>query len=137
MTDVTPADAARQCRRIARRRGLGLLVATAFLPGSAQVIAGGRGLGRFALKVWAVVVGLLAGFVALALLNRSLAVTVYTHPATQWTVSVAVLVLGLLVFQRDGKILTYVALVLVLGIVQARFFWRTVSRSNDEKSSAR
>ena len=95
MTDVTPADAARQCRRIARRRGLGLLVATAFLPGSAQVIAGGRGLGRFALKVWAVVVGLLAGFVALALLNRSLAVTVYTHPATQWTVSVAVLVLGL------------------------------------------
>ena len=50
---------------------------------------------------------------------------------------VAVLVLGLLVFQRDGKMLTYVALVLVLGIVQARFFWRTVSRSNDEKSSAR
>ena len=28
-------------------------------------------------------------------------------------------------------------LVLGLGIVQARFFWRTVSRSNDEKSSAR
>ena len=50
---------------------------------------------------------------------------------------VAVLVLGLLVFQRDGKMLTYVALVLVLGIVQACFFWRTVSRSNDEKSSAR
>lgn len=95
MTQVTPADAARQCRRIARRRGIGLLVATAFLPGSAQLIAGGRGLGRFALKVWAAVIALLAGFVALALLNRALAVTVYAHPATQWIVSVAVLVLGL------------------------------------------
>ena len=49
----------------------------------------------------------------------------------------AVLVLGLLVFQRDGKMVTYVALTLVLGMVQAWFVWRNVScRQNDEKQSA-
>lgn len=50
---------------------------------------------------------------------------------------VAVLVLGLLVFQRDGKMMTYVALALVLGMVQACFVWRNVScRQNGEKQSA-
>ena len=33
---------------------------------------------------------------------------------------VAVLLAGLVVFQRDGKMMSYVALVLVMGLVQAR-----------------
>ena len=37
---------------------------------------------------------------------------------------VAVLLAGLIVFQRDGKMMSYVALVLVMGLVQARLVRR-------------
>ncbi|WP_454227944.1 hypothetical protein [Propioniciclava flava] len=67
---------------------------TALAPGSAQLVAGGRGLGRFALRVW---LGLwvlaVCGAVALVF-RRDIVVTVYTHPVTQWIASVLVLVLG-------------------------------------------
>lgn len=95
MNDVPHADAVEQTRRIAWRRGVGLLVLTAVLPGSAQVIAGGRGLGRFSLRVWACVMAVLAGFITTLLLNRGLAITVYTHPATLWIASVVIPVLGI------------------------------------------
>ena len=94
MTELSHADADRWSRHIAWRRGVGLLVMTLLVPGSAQLVAGGKGLGRFALKVWAIVWVALAGFVVLVLTNRTLAVTLYTHPATQWIASVLVLVLG-------------------------------------------
>lgn len=93
MHEVT--DAVEQTRRIAWRRGVGLLVLTVFLPGSAQIIAGWRGLGRFSLRVWAGVMLGLAALLATLLLNRNLAITVYTHPATLWTASVVIPVLGL------------------------------------------
>lgn len=95
MTEVSVARTAQACRRAARRRSVGLLVVTLLAPGSAQLIAGRRGLGRCALKVWATVLALVLGFVGLALADRGLAVTLYTHPATQWIASVVVLVLGL------------------------------------------
>ncbi|QIK71337.1 LCP family protein [Propioniciclava coleopterorum] len=95
MNQVTHADAAQQSRRIAWRRGVGLLVMTALAPGSAQLVAGGRGVGRFAMRVWGGVLLLLAAFVATVLLNRNLAVALFTHPATQWIASVVVLALGL------------------------------------------
>ncbi len=94
MTELSHADADRWSRHIAWRRGVGLLVMTLLVPGSAQLVAGGKGLVRFALKVWAIVWVALAGFVVLVLTNRTLAVTLYTHPATQWIASVLVLVLG-------------------------------------------
>ena len=87
-------DAAQRSRQLAWRRGVGLLVMTALAPGSAQLVAGGRGLGRFALRVW---LGLwvlaVCGAVALVF-RRDIVVTVYTHPVTQWIASVLVLVLG-------------------------------------------
>ena len=73
----TPGDARRD-----RRRAVTLLGLTVVAPGSAQLAAGNRQLGRFALRVWlgflvtAVLVGLLA------LVSRTAALTVLTH---RWT----------------------------------------------------
>ena len=94
MSDASQPTVRQRSERIAFRRGVSLLALTLFVPGSAQVIAGGRGLGRFALRVWLVVLGVLAAFLALAWLRRDWAVALYAHPFTQWIASVAVLVLG-------------------------------------------
>jgi LCP family protein required for cell wall assembly len=77
-----------QARR-GRRRSLTLLALTAVLPGSAQLAAGNRRLGRFALRVWLAMWG--AALVALlALVSRSAALTVLTH---RWTLLVVQVVL--------------------------------------------
>lgn len=76
------------------RRGVSLLVLTLLVPGSAQVIAGGRGLGRFAIRVWLIVLAVLGAFGTLFLFQRNAAITVYAQPLTQWTASVVVIVLG-------------------------------------------
>ncbi|MFT3875489.1 MAG: LCP family protein [Propioniciclava sp.] len=93
--DERPDGVRRRSERLAFRRGLSLLALTVLVPGSAQVIAGGRGLGQMAIKVWLGVWAVVLGFVALTLLRRDWALTVYAHPVTQWTASVLVLVLGL------------------------------------------
>lgn len=92
---LPPRTARQQSDRIAFRRALSLLGLTLVLPGSAQVIAGGKGLGRFALKVWLVVVGAALAFGALVLLRRDWALALYAHPVTQWIGSWVVLALGL------------------------------------------
>jgi polyisoprenyl-teichoic acid--peptidoglycan teichoic acid transferase len=69
-------------RRRARRRAVTLLALTVVLPGTAQLAAGNRRLGRFALRVW---LGILTAVVLvglLALVSRSAAITVLTH---RWT----------------------------------------------------
>lgn len=57
--------------RLRRRRALSLVGMTYLLPGSAQLVAGNRGLGRFGLRVWftALMLGLTA--VVLGLVRRS------------------------------------------------------------------
>ena len=94
MSDATVPTARQRSERIAFRRGVSLLVLTLLVPGSAQVIAGGVGLGRFALRVWMSVVGVGIAFAALVFLRRDWAIALYAHPATQWFGSVAVLALG-------------------------------------------
>ncbi len=94
MSDAIAPTARQRSERIAFRRGVSLLVLTLLVPGSAQVIAGGVGLGRFALRVWLSVVGVALAFGALVLLRRDWALALYAHPATQWIGSVVVLVLG-------------------------------------------
>ncbi|MFP5417402.1 MAG: LCP family protein [Actinomycetes bacterium] len=96
MSDATPRvpTAAELSERIAFRRGVALLALTLLVPGSAQVITGGRGLGRFALRVWLVFVAVVGSFIALALLQRNWAIALYTHPVSQWLASAAVMVLG-------------------------------------------
>lgn len=96
MSDASPRvpTAREQSERIAFRRGVSLLVLTLLIPGSAQVITGGRGLGRFALRVWLTVIAVIAAFIGLAVAQRNWAIAVYAHPVTQWLASAAVLVLG-------------------------------------------
>lgn len=91
---VDALSARERGERIAFRRGVSLLVLTLLIPGSAQLIAGGRGLGRFAVRVWAGTLALLVAFGVLALAQRTWVIAVYAHPWTQWLASVAVLVLG-------------------------------------------
>ena len=94
MSDASPPTVRERSERVAFRRGISLLALTLLVPGSAQVIAGGRGVGRFALRVWLVVVAALVSFIALALLRRGWARAVYVHPGPQWLASVVVVVLG-------------------------------------------
>ncbi|WP_300079858.1 LCP family protein [Propioniciclava sp.] len=95
MATTHPEPTARQRgERLAFRRGITLLALTLIAPGSAQLIVGGKGLGRFALRIWAGVWALLIGFGLLALANRNAAIAVYAHPFTQWVGSAAVAVLG-------------------------------------------
>ena len=94
MSDASLPTPRQRSERIAFRRGVSLLTLTLLAPGSAQVIAGGRGLGRFALRVWLAVLTTLVAFVALAVARRDWALALYAHPITQWVASVAVLLLG-------------------------------------------
>ncbi len=66
--------------RLRLRRAVTLLLVTAVLPGAAQVLAGGRRLGRFALRVWLGAGALVLLLGALALLDRSLVLGLLTHP---------------------------------------------------------
>jgi len=81
----TPGDARR-----GRRRSLTLLGLTVVMPGTAQLAAGNRRLGRFALRVWLGMWGAVALVVVLALVNRTAALTVVTH---RWTLLVVQVVL--------------------------------------------
>lgn len=76
-----PRDLARN-----RRRALTLLVLTVVLPGSAQLAAGNRSLGRAGLRVWAALVGSAVVLGLLFLVSREAALTVVTH---RWTLAVA------------------------------------------------
>ncbi len=92
--DARLGDARLGSERVASRRGVSLLVLTLLIPGSAQLITGGRGLGRFAVRVWLVVWTIVLSFVALALLRRDWAVAIYAHPVTQSVAAVVVVTLG-------------------------------------------
>jgi len=87
----TPADTRR-----ARRRSLTLLGLTVVVPGSAQLAAGNRRLGRFALRVWLGILAAVALVALLALVNRTAALTVVTHRWTLLLVQVALLGFGAL-----------------------------------------
>src|SRR3989337_876217 len=64
--------------RVRFRRAVALMVMTLFLPGSAQLVAGNRGVGRAAMRVWFVVA--LGGPVTLG-------IALVHHPFAFWLVS--------------------------------------------------
>ncbi len=72
----------RRSERVKLRRGLTFLLMTLVLPGSAQVAAGNRRLGRTALRVWAAlwVLAILTGL--FVLVDHTAAITVITRPVT-------------------------------------------------------
>ena len=81
--------------RIKRRRGLTLLAMTLLLPGSAQLVAGNRRVGRLALRVWAAL-GFLALFAGLlALISPKLLLTMITFSPSLTAIQIALITLGL------------------------------------------
>jgi len=80
---------------IATRRALVLMAFSALVPGSAQLAAGNRTLGRVAVRVWLGVLAVLVVAVVLALPFRSFMIGLYFNPITLRVIQVAVLVFGI------------------------------------------
>jgi len=80
---------------IAVRRSLVLMAFSALVPGSAQLAAGNRTIGRIALRIWIGVIALLVIAVLLALPFRSFMIGLYANPITLRVLQVAVLVFGI------------------------------------------
>lgn len=76
-----------QRRRV--RRAYTLLALSVLAPGSAQLVAGRRTAGRWALRVWAGVLAALALLGLLALVARPAAVWLLARPAVLWLVALA------------------------------------------------
>jgi polyisoprenyl-teichoic acid--peptidoglycan teichoic acid transferase len=81
--------------RVKLRRGLTFLGMTLLLPGSAQIAAGNRRLGRLALRVWIGVWALVALLALLALVWRGAAVGLLTSGLTLRLVQLVLIALGL------------------------------------------
>jgi len=81
--------------RVKLRRAVTFLAMTLVLPGSAQMAAGSKRLGRIALRIWAGlwILALLTGLFALAF--RGAAIELFTSPVTLRLVQIALIVLGL------------------------------------------
>jgi polyisoprenyl-teichoic acid--peptidoglycan teichoic acid transferase len=75
---LTAADAAQAARRVQLRRALTLLAMTLVAPGSAQLVAGNKTVGRIALRVYAALVSVVAGLVLVAIFRSSELVTLGT-----------------------------------------------------------
>ena len=85
----------RSSERVKLRRALTFLGMTLVLPGSAQLSAGNKRVGRIALRTWAVLWGLLLCTGLLALVWRSGAVSLFTAPLTLRVVQIGLIVLGI------------------------------------------
>jgi LCP family protein required for cell wall assembly len=74
--------------RMRRRRAFTLVLLTLLVPGSAQLVAGRRGLGRFALRVWACLAALAVLLAVVFLASQSLAIGLlgrgWVLTALQW-----------------------------------------------------
>ena len=69
-TAVSRATADARAARVRYRRALMLMVMTLVVPGSAQLVAGNRTIGRAATRIWAVLVVLAAGGMVLGLVHH-------------------------------------------------------------------
>lgn len=77
------------------KRAFVLVLLTLLVPGSAQLVAGDRKLGRTALRVTLCVWALLVLTVAMLLLNRSLVINILTNPITSMALVVLLAALAL------------------------------------------
>lgn len=98
------AASPRDAGRARYRRALTLLLLTLVLPGSAQVLAGHRRLGRVALGIAATVVGTTLALVVVGLLRPQVVLEVLTHTLALGVLQslLAVLALGWLVLFADA-----------------------------------
>lgn len=80
--------------RIKLRRGLTFLFMTLVLPGSAQMAAGNKRVGRIALRVWAVLVGAVLLTALLGLVWRGAVVTLFSSSAPLRVLQVLLVLIG-------------------------------------------
>lgn len=94
MTDPVrfPSSASASVRT---KRGFVLVLMTLLVPGSAQIVAGDRKIGRIALRVTLAVWAVLAATVLLLLLNRTLLINVVTNPFASLLIIVVLVALAL------------------------------------------
>ena len=81
--------------RIRLRRCLTLLVMTLVLPGSAQLVAGSKRLGRIAVRLWLALLAVALMLVVIAFVRRSLLLTLVTDPRWLLMLRVALIVVAL------------------------------------------
>lgn len=87
--------AEQRSQRVKLRRGLTFLAMTLVMPGSAQVAAGNRRVGRVALRIWGAI-WLVAVVTALfVLVWHAAAISVLTYSITLWLVQVVLVALGI------------------------------------------
>lgn len=91
---VQPPSAARRSERVALRRGVGYLVGSVVLPGSAQLVAGNRRVGVIALRVVGALVSVLVLTGLLALVWRGGIVAIAASGAFWRAMQWVLLVLG-------------------------------------------
>lgn len=77
------------------RRGLALLLMTLVVPGSAQLAAGNKRLGRVGIRVWGAVVAVIVLVIIVALIRRDWAVALVANQITLNMLAVAVVVAAL------------------------------------------
>ncbi|MGO4144730.1 LCP family protein [Paenarthrobacter sp. YAF11_1] len=77
------------------KRAFVLVLLTLFIPGSAQIVAGDRKLGRVALRVTLTVWALALVTLFIALVNRTLLLSIFTHPVGSLFIIVVLVALAL------------------------------------------
>lgn len=76
------------------RRAVTLMLMTLLVPGSAQLVAGNRRVGRLALRIWLTLIVLLLGVLALALLSRTFAFWMFANTSVLAVLRFALMVLA-------------------------------------------
>lgn len=77
------------------KRAFVLVLLTLFVPGSAQIVAGDRKLGRVALRVTLTVWALVLVTLLIALMNRTMLLSIFTHPVGSLVIIVVLVALAL------------------------------------------
>lgn len=87
-SSVAPGRAAsRRSDRLRLRRGLGNLGLTLAVPGSAQTLHGRRGVGRWATRVWAGLVVIVALWLVTLLVDRGAALAILAFKPLTWLIA--------------------------------------------------
>ncbi|MFD1825550.1 MULTISPECIES: LCP family protein [Mumia] len=81
--------------RVRFRRALSLMVMTLVAPGSAQLLAGNKQVGRVALRIWAGLWGLVLLLLLLAWIDRGIVISLLTSTGLLWLMRFALIALAL------------------------------------------
>src|SRR5262249_49831022 len=90
-----PTEAARAAQRVQLRRALALMAMTLVLPGSAQLAAGDKRVGRIAMRIFFCVLAFVLVLIAVAMLWRSELITLLTSLSFLAFLRFALIVLAL------------------------------------------